>query len=82
MKQRHIRIYAPKGVKLSAWKDQNTARVQSFSLRVAHPARRDAIDVFYDKGQEGLIIEEVLRYAGVIGVCRQGSNLDEVGIAH
>ena len=76
--KQHIRIYRPTGVIPKVWQEHNLARIKSFALECEASPRRHGrwIDVFYGPGDAELVIEEVLRYAGVISVCRNGSNLD------
>jgi hypothetical protein len=75
--KKHIRIDCPNGDTCKVWAEQNRDRIKSFLLKVEVVGLHNTyLDVWYDPGQETLIIEEVLRYAGVVGVCRHGSYLD------
>jgi hypothetical protein len=74
--KKHIRFYPRRSFNPAVWAEQNVDRIKSFVLDVRADPRNAYIDVFYAPGQETLIIEEVLRYAGVVDVCRIGSYLD------
>jgi len=85
MTLKHIRMYPPKGVLIGPWRRENIDRIHALMLRVEDGADiggAKGLDVFYREGEETIIIGEVLRYAGVISVCREGSRLDAVGQTH
>lgn len=73
---KHIRIFCPHGHTRKVWAEQNRDRIKSFLLTVEVGPYNNHLDVYYEPGQATLIIEEVLRYAGVISVCHTGSILD------
>lgn len=71
--KKHIRIDCPAGHSRKVWAEHNRDRIKSFLLSVEFGPHYTYLDVWYDPGQETIIIDEVLRYAGVIEVCRLGS---------
>lgn len=75
--KKHIRVDVPYSYNAKVWAEQNRDRIQSFMIEVEVGPRNQYIDVYYRPGEETVIIEEVLRYAGAISVCRTGSNLDQ-----
>lgn len=74
--KKHIRVVCPAGHTRKVWAEQNRDRIRSFLLTVEVDRYYTYFDVWYEPGEETTIIEEVLRYAGVIEVCRHGSYLD------
>lgn len=74
--KKHIRIHCPHGHRFESWIEQNAGRVRSFAMQTIVDPRGHYLDVYYRPGEEATVIEEVLRYAGVISVCHSGSILD------